>query len=71
MNCGFGNLDAFVANLAAGALNCLIHRVDRQYSKGHRDFIVQSQSSQVVADRGIDVLVVRRFAANNAPKGQY
>ena len=71
MNRCFGNFDAFVANLAASTLNCLIHRVYRQQAKSHGNFVVQSQSSQVVADRGIDVLVVRRFAANNAPKGQY
>ena len=65
---GVGGFDALIADITAGTLKRLVHRIASQQAKGNRRTMLQAQSPQSAADRGIDILVVGCFTTNNTAK---
>ena len=68
---GFGALDSFIAYVAAGAMDRLFERFAGEHAEQHRHARVQPGLHQPDAHRPIDVLVVRRLAANHRPQGEH
>ena len=62
---GFGSFGAFVADVAAGAVDGLFHCFAGEHAEQHRHVGIDREARDRVAHGAIDVLVVGRFAADD------
>ena len=60
-----------VAYVAAGAVDRLFERIAGQHAKQHRHAACDADLGQARAHGPVDVLVVRRFAANDRPQAKH
>ena len=65
LECRFGTLGPFVSNRSPGSINGLFERVASQYAHQHGQAAVETNPPEAQADVTVDVLIVRRFAAND------
>ena len=65
MQGGFGAFGAFVADVAAGAVDGLFHCLTGEYAEQHGNVRVEAELRDRGAHGAVDVLVVRGFAADH------
>jgi hypothetical protein len=65
-----GTFLTFVSGVSSSAVNGLLQRVAREHTEQHWHAGLQCNLAKAQADLPVDVLVVRRFAANYRSKNK-